>query len=425
VNEQGQNKDRVMATQQQFPLDPNSALAQLWARNGGRRRQKVEHLSPQSGTMQREQIRSYAHIEARSWEVVDSKERALDLESKWKEPKESIETRNQVLREAAAAGHSLNQEAKTLTDNIALLRESMQVVKAGFGGTKNLPHIEIEGLRCVPRAYASVSSYFRAMNYEFNEQTFEQFFTAAQEIKALEMAEIWQLRPFAELVLLEAVAERADGLENSPYAGREQRLGEEETATRGATVDVQTLVASLRAISDTDWKELLERINVIEQILRKDPCGAYPQMDYESRDSYRKAITEMAERSKASEQSIAQAAMGLANRLHSMQNERIGERQSHVGYYLVGGGRKTLQREIGYWPTIAERLHGFVTLAGFFLHSGNRTGHLFVDCGGGPGNWLAYFGLCGSGAAAAASGRMRGGAYQSNRDHTGFAQDFA
>jgi cyclic beta-1,2-glucan synthetase len=350
-----------MATQQQFPLDPNSALAQLWARNGGRRRQKVEHLSPQSGTMQREQIRSYAHIEARSWEVVDSKERALDLESKWKEPKESIETRNQVLREAAAAGHSLNQEAKTLTDNIALLRESMQVVKAGFGGTKNLPHIEIEGLRCVPRAYASVSSYFRAMNYEFNEQTFEQFFTAAQEIKALEMAEIWQLRPFAELVLLEAVAERADGLENSPYAGREQRLGEEETATRGATVDVQTLVASLRAISDTDWKELLERINVIEQILRKDPCGAYPQMDYESRDSYRKAITEMAERSKASEQSIAQAAMGLANRLHSMQNERIGERQSHVGYYLVGGGRKTLQREIGYWPTIAERLHGFVT----------------------------------------------------------------
>src|SRR5258706_6280127 len=68
----------------------------------------------------------------------------------------------------------------------------------------------------------------------------------------------------------------------------------------------------------------------------------------------------MAERSKASEQSIAQRDMGFANRLQSMSNERIGERQSHVGYYLVGGGRKTLQREIGYWPTLAERLHGFV-----------------------------------------------------------------
>ena len=113
-------------------------------------------------------------------------------------------------------------------------------------------------------------------------------------------------------------------------------------------------------MSDTGWKELLERINIIEQILRKDPCGAYTQMDYESRDSYRKAITQMAERSNASEQSIAQAALRLASRLHQMGNERIAERQSHVGYYLVGGGRKALQREIGYWPTFAERLQGFV-----------------------------------------------------------------
>ena len=50
------------------------------------------------------------------------------------------------------------------------------------------------------------------------------------------------------------------------------------------------LVASLRTIADTDWKELLERINVVEQILRKDPRGAYAQMDYESRDIYRKTV---------------------------------------------------------------------------------------------------------------------------------------
>ena len=345
-----------MATQQQFPLDPNSALAQLWARNGGRKRQKDEPLLVPSATMQREQLRAYAHMEARSWEVVESKERAAVLETKWKDAKESIETRCRVLREAAAAGHILNQEAKTLADHIALFRESVQTVKEGLGGAKRLAQVEAEGYRCVPRAYASVSSYFRAMNYEFSEQTFEQFFGAAQEIKALDMAELWQLRPFAELVLLEAVAERADELENSPYAGR----GGEDESTRGVTTDVQTLVASLRAMSDTDWKELLVRINVIEQVLRKDPSGAYAQMDYESRNSYRRAITEMAKRSKASEQSIAQVALGFANRLHSMNNERIGERQSHVGYYLVGGGRKALEREIGYWPTLAERLQGFV-----------------------------------------------------------------
>lgn len=347
-----------MATQQQVPLDPNTAAAQLWARNSGRKRHKDELASVQSATMRREQLRSYAHMEAHTWEVVESRERVLALDTKWKEAKESIESRNRSLRNAAAAGHSLNQEAKTLTDHIALLRESLQTVKESHPDGKQLVHVETAGYQCVPRAYASVSSYFRAMNYEFNEQTFEQFFTAVQEVKAFEMAELWQLRPSAELVLLEAVAERADELENSPYAGRE-RDGENES-TGGAATDVQTLVASLRAMSDTDWKELLERINVIEQILRKDPCGAYARMNYESRESYRKTITEMAGRSKASEQSIAQAALGLANRLHSMTDERMGERQSHVGYYLVGGGRKVLQREIGYWPTFAERLHGFV-----------------------------------------------------------------
>ena len=345
-----------MATQQQFHLDPDSALAQLWARNGGRKRQKDEPFSLPSATMQREQLRSYAHIEARSWEVVEGKERSAVLETKWREATKSIETRVRVLREAAAAGHLLNQEAKSLADHITLFRESMQTAKEALGDAKQLPKVQGEGFRCVPRTYASVSSYFRAMNYEFSEQTFEQFFSAAQEIKALEMAEIWQLRPLAELVLLEALGERADALENSPYAGR----GGEEESERRVTTDVRTLVASLRAISDTGWKELLGRINVIEQILRKDPSGAYAQMDYESRDSYRRAITEMAERSKASEQSIAQVALGFANRLHPMNNERMAERQSHVGYYLVGGGRKSLEREIGYWPTFAERLQSFV-----------------------------------------------------------------
>src|SRR5436305_15081355 len=36
------------------------------------------------------------------------------------------------------------------------------------------------------------------------------------------------------------------------------------------------------------------------------------------------------------------------------------ERQSHVGYYLLGGGRTSLEREIGYRPTIGERLQSFV-----------------------------------------------------------------
>jgi len=344
-----------MATQQQFPLDPNTGLAPIWMRNAGRKRHTDELANVPSAAMQGEQLRSYAHMEAQSWQVIDRKERAFLLDVKWREAKESIETRCRHLRDAVAAGHSLNGEAKALTDHIALFRESLQEVHEGLRDAKPLVHVEGTGCRRVPRVYASVASYFRAVNYEFSEQTFEQFFGAVQEITAFEMAELWQLKPFSELVLLEALAERANELESFPYSTRH----ENEFAGSGSDV-LQRLVASLRAMSDTDWKELFERINVIEQVLRKDPCGAYGQMDYESRDSYRKTITQMAERSNASEQSLAQAALRLASRMHPMAEERVAERQRHVGYYLVGGGRKTLEREIGYWPTFAERLQGFV-----------------------------------------------------------------
>src|SRR6202022_3232808 len=194
--------------------------------------------------------------------------------------------------------------------------------------------IESTGYHCVPRSYASVAGYFRAVNYEINEQTFGQFFTAVQEVAVFEMAELWQLRPFAEFVLLEALAVRANEMEGSPSSVLGARNGEDES-TGGGTSNAQTMVASLRSISDTDWKELFEHINAIEQILRKDPCGAYAQMDFESRDSYRKTITQMAERSKA-------------------------KRQSHVGYYLAGRGRKELEREIMYRPTLPERVQSFV-----------------------------------------------------------------
>src|SRR5258705_13567001 len=98
-----------MASQQQFPLDLNTPLAQLWARNGGRQRQKDQLLSVQSATMQNEQLRSDAHMEARSWAVMGRKKRAALLGTKWKEAKDCIETRNPILETAEADGHSFNK----------------------------------------------------------------------------------------------------------------------------------------------------------------------------------------------------------------------------------------------------------------------------------------------------------------------------
>src|SRR6266852_5289555 len=334
----GRTKDIAMATQQQFPLDPNTALTSVWMRNTGRKRHHDEAPALAPVIMQGEQLRSYAQMEAQSWRVIDTKERSSLLDIKWREANESIERRCQALRNAAAAGHVLKGEALALADNASFLRVGLKEVKEAVRDTGRLTQVESGACRRVPRAYASVASYFRAVNYEFNEKTFDQYLKALQEVAAFEMAELWQLKPFAEFVLLEALGKRANELEGAPYSGLSAGHAEDEPVGR-RTADAQTMIVSLRLLADTDWKELFERISAIEQVLRKDPCGAYAQMDFESRDTYRKAITQLAERSKATEQAIAQTALSQASRLRRMEHDRTAERQSHVGYYLIGRGR--------------------------------------------------------------------------------------
>ena len=151
----------------------------------------------------------------------------------------------------------------------------------------------------MPRAYAAVASYLKAVGYEFDEQTFEQYFTAIQEIVAFEMRELWQLQPFAKMALLESVAGRrlgsmwrrrvapvAPAEESKTARGSSGRKGGERL--RSAPALMSTLIVSMRRIDGADWNELFERVNAVEQILRRDPCDAYASMDFESRDNYRK-----------------------------------------------------------------------------------------------------------------------------------------
>ncbi len=51
-----------------------------------------------------------------------------------------------------------------------------------------------------------------------------------------------------------------------------------------ATNAAGACIRSLRDVSQAAWKEVLEPLVVFDQILRQDPAGAYPRMDFESRE---------------------------------------------------------------------------------------------------------------------------------------------
>ncbi len=110
---------------------------------------------------------------------------------------------------------------------------------------------------------------------------------------------------------------------------------------------VNTL-SSLRLLAQTDWSEIVEATSIVDLILRTDASGIYHEMDYATRDRYRKAVEQLSRRSGTSEVDVATAATRLA-----FAGETAIER--HVGYHLIDAGRPALEALLEYRPTLSQR----------------------------------------------------------------------
>ena len=352
-----------MATQQHPAFDPNQPLPPDGAlRSSGWKKDYCGSASRRSGKVHYGQLWLGAILEAQSWKSREENSRIPAFEVKWEKTKESIEAGTQALRNLTSSGNKLQGDGEILLGNSTGLHQALQQTKQPVRKARTLPQIHADESTILPRAYAAVASYLQAVNYEFDEETFEQYFTALQETVAFEMRELWQLQPFAKLVLLESVAALTDRMDAATYLRSEDSTKTVEAVATEyfGSPSLSTLMVSMRRIDGADWNEVFERVNAVERILRLDPCDAYASMDFESRENYRQTIAQLAKRAEASEQEVARKAVELARPIHASSNARVRQRQSHVGYYLQGEGRKELEKTIAYRPTLAERTQRFL-----------------------------------------------------------------
>jgi cyclic beta-1,2-glucan synthetase len=137
----------------------------------------------------------------------------------------------------------------------------------------------------------------------------------------------------------------------------EQRLTEQgQTIERHVNIDSQrqatnhiaigNSITSLRFLTSIDWKDFVEALSRVENILREDPAGIYPKMDFATRDRYRHAIENMAKKSALSEESVAMQVVARAQSAHN------GDKKAHIGTYLIDCGRPELERAIGIRLTL-------------------------------------------------------------------------
>ncbi len=127
----------------------------------------------------------------------------------------------------------------------------------------------------------------------------------------------------------------------------------EHTRQSQAQTSVSNAFTSLRQLALLDWRRMFENLSHVERTLRRDPSGIYPQMDFDTRDRYRRAVEGLAHTARRPEIEVAQAAVEAAS---GIPDPPLG----HIGAHLIGDARRAFVEELGSREGLRHRALRFV-----------------------------------------------------------------
>ncbi len=227
-------------------------------------------------------------------------------------------TRNKQLAQSIAQLHArrdLPEEDRTwLRENQRLTRTALREVRDLHLEFRDERHLQTGDSDPQPVPTAIAADFLDAAMNRFTESGLEAFLAGFQTHTELEMGELWALKPGLQFAILDRLV-----------AGH----------------DVATLLTSLRYVGQSQWRDLFESVSLVDHTLREAPGSEYGDMDPESRDLYRTAISAIAKNAPASELAIAREAIRLASTATG--------RRGCVGYYLLdNNGVRQLRATVGY-----------------------------------------------------------------------------
>jgi len=222
-----------------------------------------------------------------------------------------------------------------LAENGRLIAATVKEIQDLAGSAQHLPAVGSDPSLPVLRVCVLASAFLDYAESRFDEDRFVAFLEGVQEVSDLTLGEIWAMRPALQLALIERVI---------------------ATITTGGG-EIPLLIGSLRALADARWKTVFAQVNVVDPVLARDPAATYDRMDDDSQQDYRRAVSEVAERSNRSEREIAEAAVALAcESAHTSDSGAGAKRRCHVGYYLVDRGLPVLRARVGYRATLRQSI---------------------------------------------------------------------
>ena len=155
------------------------------------------------------------------------------------------------------------------------------------------------------------------------------------------------------------LVEAGHGIENLVQLEAQQQAADQ--------VSIGNSIGSLRALAAIDWREFVETMSIVEQVLRDDPAGVYAAMDFVTRDQYRHVVEALSRRSAQGESEVASAARVLAR--DAWQRDP-GSRSGHIGYFLLDRGLRELEQSIQARRDLSESARRLATRAALPFYLG-------------------------------------------------------
>jgi Ca2+/Na+ antiporter len=319
--------------------------------NNDLKQKQVQDASPDG------RLRLLGARQAQSWEAPIDKKNVNRVKRRWASfqrlsLKAWTSSKSDIQRKGTSA-----ENQRWILENARFLHGIANVVQEAVKSFRRLPSVPASGEQndAVPRAYEIAAGFLAVTGLTFTQEMFGSYLTGIQQVIALEMRELWALKPLLQLVLLEQLraaaapsAEAYESPDNYPVP----------SPARPSVV-----IESLREISQAEWKDFFEAHCIVNRILRADPSGAYGSMDYDSRQLYRDQVSALARHSSMAEVEIARWAVFFARQARRQRpgaNPRIQQRRSNVGYFLLDSGLPALRRAIGYRPSLLGRIRNII-----------------------------------------------------------------
>ena len=104
-------------------------------------------------------------------------------------------------------------------------------------------------------------------------------------------------------------------------------------------------ITTMKKLQRINFLEIFEKINKVEEVLRKDPANVYEKMDFNTKENYRNIVKSISKKTKISEMYIAKKILELAGE----EYEKNGKtKKAHIGYYLQETNQNVLFEKLQY-----------------------------------------------------------------------------